>query len=316
MNPTAALRPSPSKTLAAGGTAHQLAGPSIAENTRRAYAGALRRLEEWLGGQPLNDPLLAAYLGHLFDAGVSPSVAAQVVASVRFRAHLAGIPSQAGEATARVLAGFRRAGRQRQSAGRPARRDHPRHRLRCLAPGIGSCRARVRRRQPVRLHRHRPPLEDRPGRGWGRGLPRPGHPGADPHLDNGGRHQLRRAVSPHRQGRPACRGTAQLALGPRDHPRSGHSGRRRWPRVGPLAPGGRSTVPGRHQRHGRSVIGKGKDMKLGGLNILIAQLESGFLKEAARVMSASQGFPDSLSDLNSVLQYQNQQIQQQLLKTP
>ena len=113
MNPTAALRPSPSKTLAAGGTARQLAGASIAENTRRAYAGALGRLEEWLGGRPPSDPLLAAYLGHLFDAGVSPAVAGQVVASVRFRAHLAGIPSPAGEATARVLAGFRRAGRAR-----------------------------------------------------------------------------------------------------------------------------------------------------------------------------------------------------------
>ena len=62
MNPTAALRPSPSKTLAAGGTAHQLAGASIAENTRRAYSGALGRLEEWLGGRPLSDPLLAAEL--------------------------------------------------------------------------------------------------------------------------------------------------------------------------------------------------------------------------------------------------------------
>ena len=69
-----------------------MARASIAENTRRAYAGALRRLEEWLGGRPLSDPLLATYLGHLFDAGVSPAVAGQVVASVRFRAHLAGIP--------------------------------------------------------------------------------------------------------------------------------------------------------------------------------------------------------------------------------
>ena len=75
MNPTAALRPSPSKTLAAGGTAHQLAGASIAEHTWRAYSGALRRFEAWLGGRPLSDPLLAAYLGHLLDAGVSPAVA-------------------------------------------------------------------------------------------------------------------------------------------------------------------------------------------------------------------------------------------------
>ena len=40
-------------------------------------------------------------------------MAGQVVASVRFRAHLAGIPSPAGEATTRVLAGFSRAGRAR-----------------------------------------------------------------------------------------------------------------------------------------------------------------------------------------------------------
>lgn len=64
------------------------------------------------------------------------------------------------------------------------------------------------------------------------------------------------------------------------------------------------------------VIGKAKAMKLGGLNMIFAHLGSDFLKEAARVMSGSQGFADSLSDLNSVLQYQNQQIQQQLLKTP
>ena len=59
------------------------------------------------------------------------------------------------------------------------------------------------------------------------------------------------------------------------------------------------------------VIRKAKDKELGGLTIIIAQLESDFLKEAARVMSGSEGFADSLSDLNSVLQYQTQQIQQQ-----
>ena len=45
MNPTPALKPFPSKTLTARGTARQLAAASIAENAWRAYGGALRRLE-------------------------------------------------------------------------------------------------------------------------------------------------------------------------------------------------------------------------------------------------------------------------------
>ena len=52
MNPTPALKPFPSKTLTARGTARQLAAASIAENAWRAYAGALRRLEAWLGARP------------------------------------------------------------------------------------------------------------------------------------------------------------------------------------------------------------------------------------------------------------------------
>ena len=80
--------------LADGGTVRQLAAGSIAENTRRAYAGALRRLDGGLGGA-LRDPLLAAYLGRLCDAG---------------------------EATARVLDGFRRPGRTR-AADRPTGSD-------------------------------------------------------------------------------------------------------------------------------------------------------------------------------------------------
>ena len=68
-----ALEPSPSRTLAAAGTARRLAAGSISENTRRAYAGAFGCFEEWLGDWRLNDPLLAAYLGRLFDTGASPA---------------------------------------------------------------------------------------------------------------------------------------------------------------------------------------------------------------------------------------------------
>ena len=54
------------------------------------------------------------------------------------------------------------------------------------------------------------------------------------------------------------------------------------------------------------------DSAKGGMSIefglVIGHLESEFLKEATRVMSGSQGLADSLSDIHSVLQYQNQQI--------
>ena len=35
---------------------------SVSPNTRRAYAGALRRLDAWLADRPLHDVTLAAYL--------------------------------------------------------------------------------------------------------------------------------------------------------------------------------------------------------------------------------------------------------------
>ena len=55
------------------------------------------------GGWPL-----AVYLGELFEAGRAPATAALAVAAVRFRAKLTGQPAPAGEATARVLGGYRR----------------------------------------------------------------------------------------------------------------------------------------------------------------------------------------------------------------
>ena len=47
-------------------------------------------------------------LAELHDAGRAASSAATAVAAARFRAKLAGDPSPAGEATARVLGGYRR----------------------------------------------------------------------------------------------------------------------------------------------------------------------------------------------------------------
>ena len=94
-------------------SARALAAASLSANTRRAYARALERLETYLAGRDLDDAYLASYLAALFDAGRSPAVAGQVVAAVRLRAKLQGLPSPAGAATDRVLAGFRRAGRDR-----------------------------------------------------------------------------------------------------------------------------------------------------------------------------------------------------------
>ena len=76
--------------------------------TRRAYLGALARLDAWRGAAPVDDASLAVYLGTIFEAGRARATAALAVAAVRFRAKLAGHPNPAGEATARVLAGFRR----------------------------------------------------------------------------------------------------------------------------------------------------------------------------------------------------------------
>ena len=89
-------------------TARRLVEASVSSNTRRAYAGALRRLDAWLDGRELHDVTLAAYLAELHAAGRASSSAPMAVAAACFRAKLAGQPTPAGERMARVLAGYRR----------------------------------------------------------------------------------------------------------------------------------------------------------------------------------------------------------------
>ena len=101
-------------------TARRLAEASLSPNTRRAYAGALRRLDAWLDGRRLEDATLAAFLAELHDQGRAPASAATAVAAACFRARLAGEPSPGGERTARVLAGYRRtAGERGRGQARP-----------------------------------------------------------------------------------------------------------------------------------------------------------------------------------------------------
>ena len=109
-----ALIPVPAAALATlPESARTLAAASLTTNTRRAYSGALARLDSFLAGRPLEDGALAAYLATLHDAGRAPAVAGQAVAAAKLRAKLAGQPSPAGPATDRLLAGFRREARDR-----------------------------------------------------------------------------------------------------------------------------------------------------------------------------------------------------------
>ena len=90
-----------------------LVAVSIAENTKRTYAAALKRLDDALEGQDLTDASLSVYIASLHAVGLSPAVAAMAVASVKFRCRLQGLASPVGPATDRVLAGLRREGKGR-----------------------------------------------------------------------------------------------------------------------------------------------------------------------------------------------------------
>ena len=91
-------------------------------HTRRAYAMARRQLDAWLEGRPLDASSLAAYLGHLHEAGRAPATAAMVVATVKRSARDAGTAVPIGPLTRRALEGFRRT----DAADAPPRRGQAR----------------------------------------------------------------------------------------------------------------------------------------------------------------------------------------------
>ena len=63
-------------------------------NNRRAYAGALRRLDAWLDDREFDDTALAAYLAELHDAGRASLSASTAVAAGCFTCS-ARLPSPA-----------------------------------------------------------------------------------------------------------------------------------------------------------------------------------------------------------------------------
>ncbi len=84
----------------------------------------MARLDAWRGTAPVDDASLAVYLGTIYEAGRAPATAALAVAAVRFRAKLTGQPAPAGEATARVLGGYRRTAADRgRGQAAPLRAD-------------------------------------------------------------------------------------------------------------------------------------------------------------------------------------------------
>jgi hypothetical protein len=97
----------------------RLAGADLSHATRKAYAGALTRLHRWLAGRRLDDRLLAAHVGELFEQDLSPESARHVVYAVRrgvADAARLGLPfsdNPAGPETAERLGRFRR-----EAAGR------------------------------------------------------------------------------------------------------------------------------------------------------------------------------------------------------
>ena len=89
---------------------------SMAPNTRRSYATALRRLEGWLAGRPLDDLALAEYLASMAGDGLSAASATTALAAVRLRAKLQETPSPVGPMTDRAYRGYLRVGPRGRSA--------------------------------------------------------------------------------------------------------------------------------------------------------------------------------------------------------
>ena len=115
-------------------TGRRLVEASVSPNTRRAYAGALRRLDVWLDGRALDDVALAAYLAELHDAGRASSSASMAVAAACFRAKLAGEPVGQLRRLARPESGA--------GAGQPGARL-PTHRTSRGGAGSAARRARA-----------------------------------------------------------------------------------------------------------------------------------------------------------------------------
>ena len=95
---------------------------SIAENTRRAYAGVLRRAKAWLDerGRELDDASLAAFIESLRERHLACGSGEMARKAVRFHARVQGRPCPDGPLTDGELRRFRR-----EAVGRGRGRPDP-----------------------------------------------------------------------------------------------------------------------------------------------------------------------------------------------
>ncbi len=91
----------------------ELIASSIADNTRTAYAAALRTLDAAVPVDQHADSTIADHIAGLHGAGAAPASIALVVAAIQFRAKIAGTRSPVGEVARRTLAGIPKEGRDR-----------------------------------------------------------------------------------------------------------------------------------------------------------------------------------------------------------
>ena len=93
--------------------AYFLMQQSNAFNTRRAYASMLQGFDAWRRDRLVDDGSIADYLAHLQESGKAVATARIALAAVRYRARHNDEPSPDGALTAKVLAGYGRAGANR-----------------------------------------------------------------------------------------------------------------------------------------------------------------------------------------------------------
>lgn len=79
-------------------------------NTHRAYASALRGFDAWRRDQAVDDVSIADYLAYLQESGKAVATARIALAAIRHRARREGESRPDGALTAKVLAGYVRAG--------------------------------------------------------------------------------------------------------------------------------------------------------------------------------------------------------------
>ena len=106
-------RPETPEWTAVRDDTRQLIASSIADNTRAAYAAALRTLDAAVPVDRQTDSTIADHIAGLHAAGAAPASIALTVAAVQFRAKIAGTRSPVGEVARRTLAGIRKDGRER-----------------------------------------------------------------------------------------------------------------------------------------------------------------------------------------------------------